>query len=411
MNINQLKLALFEEFKDLNNYQMQIIFSIIQNCASGYYLHRSHITKDSNIFAIDNNLIRNIHKIKGKSIIKRFFDVHSEYYHFSKTHSVTKAYVFNKKLQNLLSVFETINIDEITANINGNNKMNKIKINAQRTGQAILHLTDLYNMNSPKAFEIYNQTYKPKEPLRAGQLFHYSRKELYFRRNKLMFIAQDVNWQEYKESKTGRLFQSDPVNFQHLNSELRKIVLGGIGYFDYDIENCHYSILIQVLNKNKIDTKEFPTINCYLKNKVKFRNELAEEWCININSVKKILISLINGGAIKFMSRTFINLEKDSIKKIFASNTYKRLKDELNLAKTYLLDVYSTVSDEIKKKLLAYILQGIESQILETVDNKYNCILKIHDGWILEKNIPTIQITKYIEQETGFKLKIRKEEL
>ena len=413
MNIQAIKLAYFDELTKLNGHQINIILSIIINCFNGNYYHRGHLAKDYLVFSISSQLIKEIHQKKGLQFIKIFFDVHDESYSFhkNKKYSKTKAFVFTKKLESILSIYEKNNFEEIKQSIINNNKMNKIKINPERTGKAILHITDLYKMGNSKALEIYNDTYKPKEPLKAGDIFYYSRNQLYFRRNKLMLICQDVNWQEYKESRTGRLFQVDTSNFQNLNSELRKVVLGGMGYYDYDIENCHYSLLLQILEKNNINLTEFKVIRQYVRNKNKFRDNLSKEWNISTHLVKKILISLINGGAIKFGSLSFINLEKDTINKIFASDTYNKLKSELKKAKEYLLKVYDTIPNDIKTKLLAYILQGIESQILEVVDTKYKCILKIHDGWILDKNIPAIQISKFIEKETGFVLKIQKEEL
>ena len=66
----------------------------------------------------------------------------------------------------------------------------------------------------------------------------------------------------YKERNTGRLYGVGKGNIQNKQKELRTMLLSGMGYYDYDMENARYTILGQYY---KMISGETLSINHYTK--------------------------------------------------------------------------------------------------------------------------------------------------
>ena len=78
----------------------------------------------------------------------------------------------------------------------------------------------------------------------------------------------------YKERNTGRLYTIGYGGLQNIQRELRTMLLSGLGYFDYDMENAHYTILGQYYNF--ISNNKLTAVNINFSNsgsEVIFNNE------------------------------------------------------------------------------------------------------------------------------------------
>lgn len=96
--------------------------------------------------------------------------------------------------------------------------------------------------------------------------------------------------QRYIESPSGRLYGLG-VSLQNSPRILRKTALNGL--IDYDINNCHFSLIQQMAQQNGVRCVH---IGDYLKRKNQIRDEISHEIGINIEDSKKCLIALIYGA-------------------------------------------------------------------------------------------------------------------
>jgi hypothetical protein len=72
----------------------------------------------------------------------------------------------------------------------------------------------------------------------------------------------------------GRQILKSPSNLQLLNSELRNRLFSGLGCYDIDIENAHYSLLYEWLLKEEFDGVNGKIRYGYLREYVINRNEV-----------------------------------------------------------------------------------------------------------------------------------------
>ena len=124
---------------------------------------------------------------------------------------------------------------------------------------------------------------------------HRSSLEIY---NKMMLdITGDGSvGQTYKERNTGRLYAEGFGSLQGMMREQRRILMGGLGYYEYDMENAHYTILQQYYKM--LSNKKLPRITKYISNTKGYRLRLEKETGNDYEVVKQVLISLIYGSGI-----------------------------------------------------------------------------------------------------------------
>ena len=102
--------------------------------------------------------------------------------------------------------------------------------------------------------------------------------------------------QVYTEKESGRLFADEWLNIQNIPKEMRYIAMGGVGYYEYDIENAHYNFLYQ-LNK-MFNGSPLDGIGAYIKDTYGVRNSIAKDTGLPYSVVKRILLSMIYGASI-----------------------------------------------------------------------------------------------------------------
>ena len=92
-------------------------------------------------------------------------------------------------------------------------------------------------------------------------------------------------YQHYYEGQTGRVYSTGQHSLQRMKKIIRDIVLGGVGYWDYDIQNCHYTIMNQLGNDYGLRT--FNSFDNYIKNKSKIRKSLSKELKVDVSIIKE----------------------------------------------------------------------------------------------------------------------------
>ncbi len=416
---NDLYQFLLTNFPVLNEYEAKhrnFIINMIYKCYCGRRNHNIY-SKSDMVFSFKASYLRKLNFRNWEKLIAPFFLVINPLF---IPKEFTRAFTFTDEL---LKVLDEFDIGEIKAK--DVSKNNEIIINVDNGIRALKFIQHLI---SKKDFQTYNKVFEPKNDIQSIS-------ELKMKKYKLISLLFNSTQIKYKEGNTGRLYQQSDCNLQACPSELRKVLLSGLGYYDYDIENCHYSILYQLLLKNNIDANLFPVFKKYIEFKRDFREKLSKEFEIDLTTTKDILSALVNSGATNYKSRCFTGLKYEHIKdKILSNDTFVSLKKELKIIRMIIQQLYvkgDEVVNEIgkilelkiktegkkrnlqKSKIMSHILHGYERLILDTVCNKYNdlLVLKIHDGWILRKNIQRKDIIDEIKIKTGLNVSLSKDPL
>jgi hypothetical protein len=225
---------------------------------------------------------------------------------------------------------------------------------------------------------------------------------------------------KYDESLSGRMYAKD-VNLQTIQRQVRYASLHGL--WDYDIENCHYSILQQMATQVGYKCQ---AINHYLNNKSQVRCEVAKWLGVTEAQVKKVLLSMVYGAtmsrdagdaipsalgkvdnALAFYKHSFIrDLFKDirsSTKAILAQT--KTPRDKISNFRKLPVSVVG----KKPRQLLAHLLQGVEAAALEAAHDVSpgEIVLLQHDGFTATSpNLSIEKIEASIFKATGYHLKV-----
>jgi len=226
----------------------------------------------------------------------------------------------------------------------------------------------------------------------------------------------------YEQCSTGRIF--DSLHIQGLNRSLRKVVFTGM--YDYDIANCHFTLMHQIVGKQGI---ALPHIKYYLQNKSLVRNLLAKDLGASIDMVKDALIALAFGAKLSGYSET-------ALCKIFQADTaplfikhplVKNLYKDIQIASRVIIKGAKNPKGRIVNELglaygkkggsrssqLAHILQGVEASILHAVIKRLgdSVVLAMHDGWICKEDRDVKELEEWIWLDTGYAVQLQKERL
>jgi|TARA_Y100000034_G_scaffold59249_2_gene72106 hypothetical protein len=273
--------------------------------------------------------------------------------------------------------------------------------------------------------------------------------------------------QLYTEKDSGRLYGDGWLNLQTLPKLMRYIAMGGMDYYEYDMENAHYNILYQY-NK-MLKGPVLRNIKEYIKDTDGTRDKISRDVGVDVECVKKVLIPIIYGASMKRSWNTRGGVQNDSailekclsytdgdrteamelwnkfkrnsmvfgltedIKKSYkhikkswiTTNRGKRLKNvrykTINIYERN--DKTGEMDEKSCGKLLSHLLQGIESVVLGYIileEGEKSFVMPHHDGWVSRKNWDTDTLEQIIKAHTtkvmndysqilyGFDLKIKK---
>ena len=244
--------------------------------------------------------------------------------------------------------------------------------------------------------------------------------------------------QLYNEKMSGRLYNEGAMGLQTLPKDIRYLCMGGLGYYEYDIVNCHWELYRQLLRM--YGRNSYKRINEYCDSPTGVRDKIADELRISTKPLKMLLLSIINGvgrslknhkklnksrsnyyivtNAIvktftkysgsetegKALAKEFVNNKRVSAlfdeceiswkwleKKLVYKGNKEKKNNRYKLMNPYGLGLpyYNiqkggVVGSKFKGQLVSHILQGCESMLLSFVIDKEgeDFIMPHHDGWI-----------------------------
>jgi hypothetical protein len=233
-------------------------------------------------------------------------------------------------------------------------------------------------------------------------------------------IAPDCVIHKYSQSNSGRMY-GQGINLQSVNRQVRYAALDGM--WDYDIENCHYSILQQMVRSAG---SHCSIIDDYLNRKVTIRNELAVNLGLTTRQVKEVLLAMVYGAAFSDDPRLAIPAivrSAQAAKALYENAFFKSLAADVAKASMVVLKMHKpfrgglrnacglvmrTAGKKARHKL-SHLLQGVESLALEAAHNL--CADKIlllqHDGFTATTpNLDLVAIEAAIFDATGYRLKL-----
>ena len=286
-------------------------------------------------------------------------------------------------------------------------------------------------------------------------------------------IGQGRILQPYNEKPSGRLYGDGKLNLQNMRKIIRYIVMGGCGYYEYDLENAHYNIVYQY-NK-MIGGSPLDNIGKYVRNTKETREKISGDIGVDVGLIKLILIEIIYGSTIdtpKWTDREtkkikvsaimnecikYTNTQNESIdlwNDITNNDTIRNLWIDVDKFYSHLRKGWKTKYTGLKErlynpvgkpihlniekprtkkgyglksrgKLQSHFIQGIESGLLLFVieEEQRSFILPHHDGWVSRINWDTDRLEDIIYRKSinmmnsydgidgGFRIKIKKKEL
>lgn len=235
--------------------------------------------------------------------------------------------------------------------------------------------------------------------------------------------------QQYVESPAGRLYVINE-SLQNAPKQVRSLALHG--YYDYDIENCHYSIFSQLCSKLGYETK---CINEYLSNKSETRQSISDQVGIEVDQTKMALLATIYGAN---LIDTYYNaipkeIGRGKARELYKNKIFDGIASEVKKgrdlilesiqpnSKGYITNLAGKIKKVIKrnggsihnkKQLLAHLIQGIEAVALRAMvlaiqaDQNNQVVLLMHDGLACENKTDTTKLEQAIFDATGYKFEV-----
>jgi len=219
----------------------------------------------------------------------------------------------------------------------------------------------------------------------------------------------------YRETGSGRLAGQD-FHLQRVRREIREGLFAG--YYDYDIANCHYTILHQLGTRYGCPMH---STTCYLDNKTRFRRDLCKEYGLTEDQIKKIMLAMLYGAPLT--TSTFGSIGREIIDadaRAFVEHyDVVAIHKEIKQAKRVVLNNArkwgGTVVNVLGKRcpitekddtLLAHILQGYEALAIDIaiLGLDGDITLLCFDGFITNWQIDTKPFEAAFFERTGLEI-------
>ena len=211
---------------------------------------------------------------------------------------------------------------------------------------------------------------------------------------------------------------------QSVKNEYRAPILSEYGYtYNYDIESCAPTLLLQH-SRHLGNDLWLPKLDYYLKNKNEIRNGLGKRAELDPRQVKVLINALFCGARLgnnkQFAISQLLEHDKAKIMYLQQDEFLTELRQEIKTIWSYITPYMSrrrnTKSNRLKPvssrdKWNVYF--RLESQVMTSIrqfinQNKIKCFLE-HDGWVCNEQIDVNQLTKTVESQTGFQIKLKLE--
>jgi hypothetical protein len=370
----------------------------------------SNINGALQIFEVTPNWHKSESQSRGYKLMPDIQQIKDDYLKPRKQ-SLTRLIAKGMALKTMPRAIDSKDVNGVTATAWKNAKiLNKTPVNMENLKNLYSHMLHL---EGPTPDMYANPTQAEAHRIRAaaGQLYKSASVDI---------SGKNFVMHRYAESCSGRLYAKN-VNLQNGPRLIRQAALEG--FYDYDFENCHYTILHQLAERYQA---EVPTIKNYLANKSQVREQIGQEVGIDVDQVKMCLLAIMYGaGIVEHRTKDAIPhaIGKEAAKRLRFNPLFSGIREDIKKARGVILSRWPSTSrsttlvnamgKRIKKtknskQRLAHLLQGIEAQALRAVIEMMedNVILLLHDGFVTKAQQDIKAMERRVKEVTGFDMSI-----
>jgi hypothetical protein len=203
-------------------------------------------------------------------------------------------------------------------------------------------------------------------------------------KNKFQPLKREYSYS--KNNNNGRLFVSDKLGLQRIWAKFRGVLCDDI-YLDFDMINCHPTILLYLCKTHNI---ECYTLNTYINNREDKLMDLINNECISRGDAKKLFIISMNSN---------FHITKYN-KKIIKDTFFINFDKEIKKIQQSLLSLYPDIKKQLIRRgkttnlegcLLNSLLCNVENEILqksikELENNNIIVEVPMFDGFMVKNN-------------------------
>lgn len=225
----------------------------------------------------------------------------------------------------------------------------------------------------------------------------------------------------YVQSKSGRLYAKN-INLQTAPVMVKQAALSGL--WEYDFNNCHYSILMQMAAQFG---HQCHAIAHYLDNKKAVRADIARQAGITDDQAKTCLLAIMYGARASEWHESAI---PDAIGQEAAALLYKipqfsAIQTDIQQARQTILKNWprtanGSLSNAFKRAIdgkekperrLAHLIQGVEAKALNVCIDLYpdDIVLLQHDGFASTARLDVSAIEQAVFVATGYRMTLEEE--
>ena len=237
-------------------------------------------------------------------------------------------------------------------------------------------------------------------------------------------IAGTRGWviHRYVEADSGRLYAQN-INLQTAPRLVKQTALHGL--WEYDIENCHYSIFNQMAQRSGFEAEN---IKLYLAHKRETRQGIADRMDITFEQAKVCLLAIMYGArASEFHENAIPDaIGQAAAKRLYKDAVFMGILEDIKKGRQIILAAQTSSRGAIRNaagkfisqqetapKRLAHLIQGVEAMILKEVLRLYgpDLVLLQHDGFASKRQLDVQLMEQTIHENTGYCMKLEEEQI
>lgn len=234
--------------------------------------------------------------------------------------------------------------------------------------------------------------------------------------------------QTYVEAPSGRLYCSNTVNLQNAQREVKHAALSGC--YEYDFENCHWSLLAQMADAAGVELEAVPE---YLQAKKRWRESVALQAAVSVDDAKMVLTAMIYGAGLEPEPGKALHdaLGPDALGRLRQCQEVMALHADVKRAREAVIQAHRRRTDgrvvnaarrvfdgrkvDSRRRsaaTLAHILQGAESEALRAaMDAATDLRLIQHDGFTTATRQDRKRIEAAILERVGYRLELSEDRI
>lgn len=227
----------------------------------------------------------------------------------------------------------------------------------------------------------------------------------------------------YEEAASGRLYAKG-INLQNAPRIVKQAALEG--FWEYDLANCHFTILNQMASQFGFDCN---AIRHYVRNKPLVRSQIAAEAEITVDDTKTCLLALMYGARATTWHANAIPsaIGAEAAQRLYNVALFRAIKTEVDQARNAILSEWprtanggltNAMGKAISGKArpaekMSHLIQGVEAKALNAVIQVYphEIVLLQHDGFAAACSLDSDAILCAIYQATGFHFALQENQL